>query len=246
MLAIILGSDQPTLSTRAPWLESYLGAVLIVGLLSMVVIQMVKDFFPVRSWFQGDWISDWIKRRSPANHSAREVEEDLIRCAGEGHSSYLYNLPVEQLCGQINVYLQAALENPEKHEPLIRVFASTANEDDLLVFLRERPSLVVREDMADTDRKKIEDYAQARNRVAHHVERAVDGLQIAMGSRLKFLLQTTSIVLSLIFASLGFGRTYWRESPGAAIRDTFSVGLIAGYLAPVARDILARIQQGAR
>jgi hypothetical protein len=259
LVAVILPDDQPTLSNRAPWLESYLGAVVVIGLLSMVVIQMAKDFSPVRRWFQRPWIKKWIKHRLPPGQvanppqaevqkvwSVEDVEERLLLGAGEVRGRYLYNLPVEQLCGQINVALQAALENPKENEGLIRVFARTASDNDLKVFLSPRPSLVVRDDMSVEERKEIEEYAQARNHVAHHVERAVDGLQIAMGSRWKLLLQSTSIGLCLFFAWLGIGMGWTSTHHGAAVKDILAIGLVAGYLAPVARDILARIQQGSR
>jgi hypothetical protein len=246
-LGAVLLDDQPTLNNRAPWLGSYLESVVIIGLLAMVVIQMVRDFFPIRRGFQGAWIRKWIKRRLPADdgEAAWRVERDLMLCAGETDGTYLYNLRVEQLCGQFNVALQAAMENPRAHEGLIRVFARTASDHDLETFLRLRPSLAVRDNMPDDERRTIEDYAQARNHVAHHVERAVDGLQIAMGARWKLLLQITSISLCLIFASVGVGK-YWNENPHRAAIDALAVGLIAGYLAPVAKDILARVQQGAR
>jgi len=249
LFAVILLDDQPTLSNRAPWLGSYLGAVVIIGLLSMVVIQLAKDFFPIRGWFQSAWIRNWIKRRLTAGvEKAGSVEKDLMLCAGERRGDYLYNLPVEQLCGQINVALQAALERPDDHKDLIRVFASTADPDlqDFLDFPKPRPSLVVRDDMPDNEREEIEKYAQARNHVAHHVERAVDGLQIEMGSRWKLLLQAASIGLGLVFAWVGVGMDWTTTHHWAAIGDILAVGLVAGYLAPVARDILARIQQGAR
>ena len=212
----------------------------------MVVIQMAKDFFGIRGRFQRTWIHHWIKRRQTGRQESPSVERDLIECSGEQRGFYLYDLPVEQLCGQINAALHAALENPRAHEQLIRVFASTASEDDLSTFLGDRPSLVVRDDMNDEERKKIEKYAEARNHVAYHVERAIDGLQIAMGSRWKLWLQATSIVLGVVFASIGVGMYWTSNDPRAAIRDALAVGLVAGYLAPVARDIVARIQGGAR
>jgi len=110
LVAVILPDDQPTLSNRAPWLESYLGAVVVIGLLSMVVIQMAKDFSPIRRWFQRPWIKNWIKHRLPPGQvakprqvevqkvwSVKDVEERLLLGAGEVRGRYLYNLPVEQL-----------------------------------------------------------------------------------------------------------------------------------------------------
>jgi len=240
--------ETPPQPTAGNQIESFLGAVVIIGLLSMVVIQMAKDFFPLRGLFQSAWIRKWIHRR--AMHRAIDawtVEKDLIRLAAadEERTEDIYNLPVEQLCGQINAALQAAIENPPYHKDLIAVFASTANDEDLAVFLGPRPSLVVSENAPDDVRMKIDAYAQARNRVAHHVERAVDSLQIAISSRWKLLLQMTAVALSLGLAWLGVGR-YWKMTGWAAVRDVLAVGLIAGYLSSVARDILARIQQGTR
>jgi hypothetical protein len=247
-------ADVPSLTDSVPWLGSFLGAVVIIGLLSMVTIQLAKDFFPLRALFQAVWIRRWIRQRisdlaskdtEKAAVSLWDVYGDLLNLTGaSGRSGYLFNLPVEQLCGQINAALQAALENPEAHKSLIRIFASTAKPEDLMIFFGPRPSLVINEQQSEAQRQVIERYAEARNRVAHQAERAVDNLQISIGASWKLLLQSASIILSLYFAALGIGK-YWTNasSPSARIRDGIAIGLIAGYLAPVARDIVAKIQR---
>ncbi|MBZ5570736.1 MAG: hypothetical protein LAO09_02515 [Acidobacteriia bacterium] len=222
----------------------------------MVVIQMAKDFLPIRPYFQKAWVIKWIKQRSEMASGVEDrrsaicpsrVEEDLLRCAGQERGRYyLYSLPIEELCGQINAAMQAVMEKADTYGDLIRVFAVTASKDDLEKVVKLPPLLAIRDDMPSDERKKIEEYAQARNHVAHHIERAVDGLQITIGSRWKILLQGCSVALGILFAALGVGIEWMRGNCWAAVRDVLSVGLVAGYLAPVARDILVRIQQGGR
>jgi hypothetical protein len=253
MIAIHI-ADVPSLTSAVPWLGSFLGAVVIVGLLSMVTIQLAKDFFSLRFRFQRAWIRQWIEERFRASSfvqinpeivssPSRSIYYDLLSLAGAPDGGgYLLSLPIEQLCGQINAAIQAALENPESHQPLIATFASTANITDLSIFFGPRPSLVINEKQSEFQRQEIERYAEARNRVAHQAERAVDNLQISIGSKWKLSLQGASIVLSLFFAGVGIGHYWTNASPAAKIRDGIAIGLIAGYLAPVARDIVAKIQ----
>jgi hypothetical protein len=50
-------------------------------------------------------------------------------------------------------------------------------------------------------------------------------------------------MLSLVFAEFGV-LEYWHEHDvPRAMGDIFVIGMLAGYLAPVVRDILARLQQ---
>jgi hypothetical protein len=60
----------------------------------------------------------------------------MLRLATSGDRKAFYGLTIEQLCGQLNAALRAALENPTQHKELISVFAKTANEDDLKRFFQ--------------------------------------------------------------------------------------------------------------
>jgi hypothetical protein len=266
MISLLSVQGEPALSV--PGFEKLIAAIVIVGLLTQVVIQTAKDLFPMRFLFQETWIRRWLAERvNDLNRAAAEprfreasrpdanyetkkidfgaVEEDMLRLAASGDRTAFYGLTIEQLCGQLNAALRAALEDPTQHNELISVFAKTAKKDDLKNFFNAPASLRVTSEMSPEARASVQAFAESRNRVAYHTERSVDDLQISIGKRWKFRLQVSSFGLSLGFAAFGVGE-YWNETNTLrAIRDVFVVGVLGGYLAPVIRDILARLQQRA-
>ena len=231
-----------------------LAAIVIVGLLTQAVIQTFKDLFPLRFKLQRKWLEAWLAGRKFGDLDLDEdsavpkdpeskVEQDMLELATSGDAEAFYSLPIEQLCGQLNAALRAALENPVEHRILIAKFAEGAKRRDLRRFFKPPKSLRVNPETSPEERVAIESFADARNRVAHHVERTIDGLQISVGSKWKRWLQISSYGLSIALALFGVGMYWHAPSPLYALRDALVVGFLAGYLAPIVRDILARVQQ---
>ncbi len=243
---------QRSIGEVLPGFGALLGAIAIIGLLTQAVIQTFKDLFPLRFKLQRKWLETWLARRkfvdldtdiaAPTDPESR-VEQDMLGLATSGDAKAFYSLPIEQLCGQLNAALRAALENPVEHRFLIVKFAEGAKRGDLRRFFHPPKSLRVNPETSPAERAEIESFADARNRVAHHVERAIDGLQISVGSKWKRWLQISSYGLSIALALFGVGMYWHAPSPLYALRDALVVGFLAGYLAPIVRDILARVQQ---
>jgi len=115
--------------------------------------------------------------------------------------------------------LVAALADPEDVERLI---ASTA------------PAPGEKRAQADVD---------ARARVMHYVQRAIDGLQISASYRWKLYLQIASFATSFVITVLAVG-VHAGGAPGAKdVPGIVLVGIVGGFLAPVARDLLAALQK---
>jgi len=187
-----------------------------------------------------------------------EVEialQDLADLATAGSKKALLGLPIEQLCGQMNSAMQLALEHPENHVALIVCLSHLTDPTDLGLVLQPLGELtkdIVTPDDADKkiqeqmqiqkqiQKEKVNAYTAARQRLAHHMQRAVDGFQISIGNRWKFVLQIASILLGFISV---FGVLYFE--PNVTIRgnifDTIVtclvVGTVAGFAASVIRDV---------
>jgi hypothetical protein len=233
-----------------PWVLS----LSSIGALAMATIQTLKDLFPLRRFFQKRWIMRWLVVRAkfaPALSVGRppdpkKAESDLVRLATSQDSKAFYDLPIEQLCGQANAALQVALDDPQDHEDLIWCFGFLCDADDLNTLLR-RPA---RETLAKTQREmstqegqSVDAFSRARTRVAHQVQRSIDGLQISAGFRWKWCLQFASIVICFIFTLIGLN--YYSAKMGISfnITNTLLMGILSGFLAPVARDLIAAVQQ---
>jgi hypothetical protein len=86
-------------------------------------------------------------------------------------------------------------------------------------------------------RAQLERLAEAKARVTHQIQRDIDALQIAATYQWKFRFQIASFVLSFVLAILATTSSTW---PWAT---RLFVAVSAGFLAPIARDLQARLQQ---
>ncbi len=250
-------------------------AIAAVGVLSMAIIQTIKDMLPVRNWFQQFFVRRWMQQK--ANDSRNETiswlrgggsewfseegertdpraqmakfergpdwavaERDLFKLATDGDDKALYDLPIEQLCGQINAAAQVVLDRPADHPDLMLCLASVADPVDIArVMFPPAEAKAARPVDDDEGRRRHDSFVDARTRVTHQVQRAIDALQITAGYRWKFGLQVISIGLSGVIAAIGV----WRFAPGAGLSSVLVIGVLGGFLAPVARDLVAALQQ---
>jgi hypothetical protein len=245
-------------------LTGFLLALAVIGTATMALIQAVKDVTPMRNWYQRwrlrRWLAEGIDeaRERHASLVAKsngapstsgpadslnldDVEADLVRLAVDGDRDALYDLAIEQLCGQVNAGLQLVIDYPTAHRALLLVAGSQANTEDLTVLLEaDRTQFDPRNDDPEQVRARQE-FADARNQVSHQLQRAVDGFQIAASYRWKWILQLLSFAVSAILAAAALSL----GSPAAQYRTATVVftAILAGFLAPVARDLTAAIQK---
>jgi len=185
----------------------------------------------------------------PDNLAADVAVRDLVKLATAGDEETLFNLPIEHLCGQINAAVQLALEHADNHVVFLWCIGRFDKPDDFDEILSPPLELLRRSQsgLEGARQKEVDDYAGARARVTQRLQRAVDGFQIIVGSRWKLLLQYASIILSMLLAivALHFTRSDITAPPpitGEYLLTVLGVGLAGGFIAPIARDILARLQ----
>lgn len=234
---------------------SFLGAMAGVGILSMAIIQAVKDTFPVRRAFQRQWLRNWFqckaaeaaKKGSDFKVNPSEAERDLIKLATDDNGNAFYDLPIEQLCGQYNAAIQVALDYAKQHRDLLIATAALASAEDLLLVLNPPDAAKLRVNAADPNASQQvlderQKFIDARTRVTHQVQRAIDSIQISAGFRWKFWLQCASFGLSALIAGLGVAM-FFHPAAGSGIITVTVTGVLGGFLAPVARDLVAALQQ---
>ncbi len=224
-------------------------ALAAVGVLSMAFLQTVKDIFPLRRRFQAAWISGWLEdqaRQAPAIPTgtavnAETAETVLIRLATSGDRDALYDLPIEQVSGQMNSAAQLVLDFPWRYEDLFRCLTAQADVEDVRRLLDARPPERGPRPVLGADDKAA--LIDARNRVTHQVQRSLDGLQIAAGYRWKFWLQVASIVLSGLLVWIGLMLFVKDSAPVRHLLVSAAMAVAGGFVAPVARDLVAALQQ---
>lgn len=79
-------------------------AMAAIGVLSMAIIQTLKDMLPLRNIFQRRYLIKWLRQKANeakaiegSTPEAATAESDLIRLATAGDRKAFYDLPIEQL-----------------------------------------------------------------------------------------------------------------------------------------------------
>ncbi len=226
-------------------------ALAAVGVISMAFIQTIKDVLPVRRWFQAQWVRRWLRdqaRQVPPTLTAgvtsgNTAEVDLVRLATSGDRAALYDLPIEQVTGQMNTAAQMVLDFPWLHQDLLCCLAAQADAGDLRRLLHAVPPVAGPRPVLSADEKSA--LIDARNRVTHQVQRSLDGLMISAGFRWKFYLQLASFLVSALIVWAGL--VLFVHEPITVFVSHLplyvALSVLGGFLAPVARDLVAALQQ---
>ena len=187
--------------------------------------------------------------------AAVDAEADLLRLATAGNRMAFYDLPIEQLCGQMNTASQAVLDYPERHHALLKCLASLAEEGDIwhIRFQRLAAAGRVTKEVPRSGgrrglRKLQQHFADLRGPIANQIHRNIDAFQISVGDRWKWYLRMASFLVSFgitavaVYAGVG---AQWINSGSGWNKWEASVviGLIGGFLAPVTSDIQAIVRQ---
>lgn len=233
-----------------------------IGLCSMAIVQTIKDQTPLRQWYQRRRVGQWLQEgvatvntKLPAGMPAVDwhtVETDMLRMATDGEPKAFYALEIEKLCGQLNAAAQSAMQDVATHRAFVAFLASEADTSCLNIVLGGIPS-DANGPLPQTD-PKMQAYAAARGQVAQQVQRAIDALQLSVGADWQTRMQQVSLVLSVVIAIAAIG-IFAKDAPSdfwGSIAYAFSlqrfllacfIGLLGGYIAPVAKDLIAALQK---
>jgi hypothetical protein len=243
----------------------YLLAVGGLGTFTMAIIQTLKDITPVRRWYQSFEMRRWLKAHAALavdnlgiiSNSikaedqvvllASEAEEQIVLLATDCDQRSFYDLEIEKLCGQWSAAIQLVMDYPHLYPEFLQCVAARATKVDFeRVMSRNYPDplppdveaqLSLGEQKSRFDSRQA--FTEARKRVMHQIQRAVDAFQINTSFRWKWLLQMTSFLLSFSLAAFAIVLSKGPvDVPGTLVSAAF-----VGFLAPVARDLFAAIQK---
>jgi hypothetical protein len=225
----------------AHW-PAYLAALVALSGLTMSVIQVAKQLFFVRRWFHHARVLHWLDPQrsrlelwlSIVRGQAQPLEKDLLRITASGDAWALYDAELEDVCAQLSAAAQLLVDYPEVAPKLLKTIARSASARDLGRILQANAR-----NTQDAQLRQI--VFDARNRVRAITIRSVDMFKLTTGSIWQRGLQVVSFALSFLIALVAVGVTTKPVDgrPGAML----VMALAAGFLAPVARDLLAAVEQ---
>jgi hypothetical protein len=222
--------------------SAYLSGIVALGVLTMAILQTVKDLFPVRRMFQQRFLRTCFARKCSHGTSFEEAERDLLALATDGDKNAFYDLPIEQLCGQMSAAAQVVLDYPAAHSSLLQCLASQTPAGAVERLIAVKQSLrqafeTLKLSESAQDRADLESLADAKSHVMHQIQRSIDAFQISATYRWRLVFQIASFFVSFLVAYVATGPELWPWATRAF------VALVAGFLAPVARDLQAKLQQ---
>ena len=178
-----------------------------------------------------------------------EFESRGGRGISMGSPIWLYDLPIEQLTGQLALTLDAALDDHAIYPFLLLcTFGPSASPylRDALQDVRERQSGVTdpKDERPKPDPKVIAK-GEARATLMRLAQFEVDAIQITIGSLWRRKLRINVVAMSTIISFSFIGSSLWKS----AVNDPLAValyslvgGLVSGYMAMILRDIFAVIE----
>jgi hypothetical protein len=232
----VLGAFARHLANRS---TAYLGGIVALSTFSMAILQTSKDLLPIRRLFHRWFLKKWFEQKCGTTGNPEAAEKDLVDLATDGDRNAFYDLAIEQLCGQITAAAQIVLEYPGEHAELLQCLTAQgpnwaiANLTKLRGAMRENFESL----KAAGAKEEMQSLGDAKTRMLHQVQRSVDGLQISATYRWKLYWQLASFVFSVMVAMVAI------QSQRFPWSTSLFIGLSAGFLAPVARDLQAKLQQ---
>ncbi len=241
------------------WVRTWGIPLAAIGTISMALLQTAKNTLPLRRWFQKyrllRWLTNSASQRCPCNErpDPLKAENDLISLVTSGDRNAFYNLPIEDLCAQMKGVITVILDYPSLHQDLLYCFASGAKPEDIRKMLQP-PSVETflrhGEHSSHEEKHAIREYAAAKTRLSVQVACSIDAIRMSIGFRWKLWMQIISLVLSAVLGvvALYLGIINDPNNPQAPgfptkLGTTLIIGLLSGFLAPVARDLVAAVEK---
>jgi hypothetical protein len=194
--------------------------------------------------------SDSARLEGTRDVAPERALDNLVRLATAGKADALYGLPIDQLAGQLSVAAQSVLDFPRNNPDLVLILSSGAEVSDLIRILSPPPAARDRmpAERSSPSQEEI-DFLDARNRVAHQVQRNLDALQIHMSYWLQHYFQLWAIGFGLAFAFLLF----WFSTGNPFLnwtlfRQWVVIGTLAGFFSTLFSNTLTALlgRRGAR
>jgi hypothetical protein len=202
----------------------------------------------------------------------REIELDLIMLTTSGDADAFYSMQIEDMCDQIRKVVSVILDYPDLHLPLLVCLAGVESQDDIRKILPKRevsadrvrpkphrkgsasvrPEPLVEALQVDTEagseKDSVREMTAAKSRLVLKVRCSIDAIQTSIGFRWKFYLQLTSMVLGAVLGAWAMEiGVHADKRPDLDRPSTVLVavvtGVLAGFLAPVARDLVAALEK---
>jgi hypothetical protein len=238
----------------------YLLDLCVISALAMAILQAAKEISTVREDYNRRHFLTWLDRRSslvkPAPRRPDEylnkAEGELLRIATDRDQFAFYGGDAATMCAQFSGAASVLLDYPELSPQLFHLLTVNSEERDVEMLMRAKPlppmpvlpnqALTYAElKQAALERQALID---ARNRIRHQLSQSISSFQSTVSARwertMKFWAWFLSLLLTFLAGSLA-GFLTGRDTASHVV-ILFIASAISGFLAPIARDLVAALE----
>jgi hypothetical protein len=218
----------------------YFIALASLGAVSMSIVQAIKSLVPVRQFFQKRRTHWWLKSHiCEAKSNLKKVvtlddaEKEVIMIAAAGNPRAFYNSEPDDFFKQLTVVGRLVLNYPTNqgryisYGDLLSVFASNVTKADF--------SILDGTHTKATPQERLD----ARNRVQQQLIQGINAFEMSSTWWWQNGLHLAAFLCSTGLAYLAFWKTWGIQSNIVVLLTA----LLAAFLAPVARDLVAAIEK---
>jgi len=257
-MTIDLGANIETgLNYASHSFSGYLLAVGVIGGLTMALLQAAKDLTGWRARFNRDRLREWLQARvrvlnpdaTDQAHFVDQAELELLRLATDRDADAFYGAELEALAAQFSGAALLVLDYPRLNSELFRLLTVHATTQDVDTLLQEYkpvipiPGIAVQQYSAEKLTAEAETrhkLTETRNRIRHQVTQSISSFQVSAAARWQRRLKGYAWLTStaLTFIAFLFSDVGWRQAGWLLL-----LSAVSGFLAPIARDLLAALQR---
>ena len=189
-------------------LGPFLMETALIGVATMALIQSIRAIYPVRGLFQQWSVTRWL---SEGAGKSDFLISRLLSLAVATDSRAVFDLPAEQLLAQIGAAADLVVGLPRGHEELLFALVGRAGSHDAQNYVEQfhkSRGATKQSDASEPGAPGLNldpNYVDVRNRVAQHIQRRIDGLQISMGRLWRMILRLTAISIGALVAFVASG-----------------------------------------
>jgi hypothetical protein len=222
--------------------------VAAVGTISMAILQVAKEFVPIRKSYNAHWIKEWFKLRTRSDidlpgHQSQFLspEDNLVAVAVGSDPAILYELDVDDLVAQLREARTIILNYPIQNFPLFVALCPGASQEDINRFLLYHAvaASAATQKQASTDDLPMFPQAE-RDRLAAQISANISALGLALNHDWRYRMQLLAMIITTV---LMVGAVAFKTKSLEACALAVPLGIIGSYFAPIARDLIAALQR---
>lgn len=262
------------LDTVTDQLSTILTDALAAGIIALSLVEVMKRMTSIRGWFHRNEIESHLSSSSqryedaPAADSGdiawgqlkraighvwltsrpnTKVSERLLSARDRRDWRYFFDLPLEQLMGQLASAIESSLNTPQEFEELLNALVGEAAPMEVEVLvgpIRTPPGPKASAEHEAGYETYVASFARAQAVVGDRVQRSLDALQVVIGHRWRWFLRATVMSICAVVALILVRVSGVNGTQALAALITITV--LGSVVAWIGRDVMAVVERWRR